>query len=564
MSDKITYSAVEQVACEGCQAAGKDTSGDNRTVYADGSHHCQAGCGDNLSNHEAAMKSKIPIEPKAIPKQKQLKPLIPIGEYKAIPSRGITYETAKKYKCTVAVYNNEKVLCMSYYDKGAVVAQKIKLKRDSSNPKKPKCIWLGDSSQLTPLWGMNLYEPNIKLSVTICEGEPDMLCRSSLNGDRWPVLSLLHGAGSQSLKGISEAKEYLLGFKRVILMFDGDEVGRKCAQAAAEILGPKAKIAQMLDGEDVCSLVQKNQQHLISQLELSATGHRPKDIVTISDYTDKELYSSESKGIELPYPILNKMLRGLKRGALYMFAAGSGLGKSTVVKEIAYYLMFKMGIKVGCIFLEQGDKSAMKDYIAMDNLIEAEDFNENPDLVSQESKDKSRAVLSRMGVFYKHFGSLDSDKLISKIENMMVGCECDFVILDHISMVVSGNLSAAGERKDIDVLMTKLRTLIEITGKSVIAVSHLKRPPGDSRDYNNGAKVHLSALRGSASLEQLSDYVIALERNQFSEEEGNQLKLKVLKSRRGGKVGYADKLKYSFDTGRLSLVDENKLNNEEI
>ena len=275
MMNNEEFPAVDQVACDGCRASGKDNTGNNRTVYSDGSHHCQAGCGDTISNHEAAKGKVARTNPEPIMKRK-LKPLIPIGEYKAIPNRGISLDTAKKYKCTVAEYRGEKVLCMSYYDKGAIIAQKIKLKKDTSNPKKPKCLWLGDKSQVPPLWGMNIWEPHPKLSVTICEGEPDMLCRSSLNGDKWPVLSILDGAGSQSLKGISEAKEYLLGFRRIVLMFDGDEAGRKAAQAAVEILGPKAKIAQMPDGEDVCSLYQKNQQGLLNQLELSAASTTPR------------------------------------------------------------------------------------------------------------------------------------------------------------------------------------------------------------------------------------------------------------------------------------------------
>ena len=73
-----------------------------------------------------------------------------------------------------------------------------------------------------------------------------------------------------------------------------------------------------------------------------------------------------------------------------------------------------------------------------------------------------------------------------------------------------------------------------------------------STSYNEGEGVQLSDLRGSASLEQISDFVIALERDQFDEEDGNLTKVKVLKSRRGGKVGYGDVLQYSPITGRLT------------
>lgn len=545
----------ELIRNESCPKCSKTGEGNSLAVYV-----------DNVYCHECGHHAKTGTESESVrpETQKKVRALIPIGEYKAISSRGISLETAKFFKCTIAQYNGESVMCVSYYSGGAVVAQKIKLKKDPDNPKKPKCLWLGDRSQVPPLWGMNLWEPNPKLSITICEGEPDMLCRSSLNKDKWPVVSLVDGVGGQALKGLAKAKEYLSGFKRIVLMFDGDDAGRACAEAAAELLGPKAKIVNMPDGEDVCSLYQKGRADEVGYLEMRAAGHRPKDIVTVGDYTDEELYTVEGRGIDLPFPKLNCLLRGLKHSALYMFCAGSGLGKSTVAKEIAYDLMFNQGIKVGCIFLEQGDKEAMKDYIAMDNNIECEDFNQNPNLVSPKKRAASRDKLESTGVFYKHFGSLDSSTLISKIEYMMTGCECDFVILDHISMAISGSTSAQGERKDIDVLMTNLRTTIQTTGKSVIAISHLKRPPSDSKDYNNGGKVNLSALRGSASIEQISDYVIALERNQFNGDASNEIKLKVLKCRRGGRVGYADILGYSHETGRLSVIDGAQEEGEEF
>jgi twinkle protein len=96
---------------------------------------------------------------------------------------------------------------------------------------------------------------------------------------------------------------------------------------------------------------------------------------------------------------------------------------------------------------------------------------------------------------------------------MATVCKVDFIVLDHISIVTSGiESSSEGERKDIDILMTRLRSLIEETGIGIVAIVHLKRVNG--KNFNEGAQVSLSDLRGSGSLEQLSDNVIALERNQ--------------------------------------------------
>ena len=40
--------------------------------------------------------------------------------------------------------------------------------------------------------------------------------------------------------------------------------------------------------------------------------------------------------------------------------------------------------------------------------------------------------------FHKHFGSTDSENLMSKIRYLVRGCDCDYIVLDHINMVVSG------------------------------------------------------------------------------------------------------------------------------
>ena len=112
------------------------------------------------------------------------------------------------------------------------------------------------------------------------------------------------------------------------------------------------------------------------------------------------------------------------------------------------------------------------------------------------------------------------------------------------------------ERRAIDSIMTRLRSLVEETGAGLILVSHLRRVDGN-KGHENGIEVSLSHLRGSNSIGQLSDCVIALERNQQSDDEleARTTKLRVLKSRYTGDVGLASSLVYDKDTGRLSESD---------
>tara|TARA_R100000482_G_scaffold70646_1_gene26783 strand:- start:29 stop:439 length:411 start_codon:yes stop_codon:yes gene_type:complete len=119
-------------------------------------------------------------------------------------------------------------------------------------------------------------------------------------------------------------------------------------------------------------------------------------------------------------------------------------------------------------------------------------------------------------------------------------------------MLVS-SLAEGDERRAIDNIMTRLRSMVEETGAGLILVSHLRRVEGN-KGHENGVEVNLSHLRGSQAIAQLSDCVIALERNQQSDDEleSRTTKLRILKSRYTGDVGMATALVYDPKTGRLS------------
>ena len=161
---------------------------------------------------------------------------------------------------------------------------------------------------------------------------------------------------------------------------------------------------------------------------------------------------------------------------------------------------------------------------------------------------------SRSLFLYNHFGSLEPDILLEQIRYLATVDGVQVVILDHISIVLSG-LELDNERKAIDIIMTKLRSLCEATGIALVLVSHLRRPQGQS--HESGREVDTSDLRGSHSLLQLSDVVLSASRNQIGDvSERQRLQLKVLKSRHTGMTGEVDKLLYDQKTGRL-IVYEN-------
>ena len=170
------------------------------------------------------------------------------------------------------------------------------------------------------------------------------------------------------------------------------------------------------------------------------------------------------------------------------------------------------------------------------------------DSVSQDDLRKSFDRVSPNLFLYDHFGSVETDNLINRLRYLATGLQCDYVILDHISIAISG-LESVDERRCIDMLMTKLRTLVEETGMGLLIVSHMRRPEGKS--HEEGGNTSLNQLRGSHAIAQLSDMVLGLERNQQDAENANQTVLRVLKNRFSGETGIACTLSYDRSTGRL-------------
>ena len=108
------------------------------------------------------------------------------------------------------------------------------------------------------------------------------------------------------------------------------------------------------------------------------------------------------------------------------------------------------------------------------------------------------------------------------------------------------------ERRMIDTTMTRLRSLVERTGIALFLVSHLRRASNDKHSHEEGGRVSLSSLRGSHSIAQISDQVVALEVDQQSGAERKPTTVRVLKNRYSGEVGVACKLNYDLSTCKFT------------
>lgn len=281
-----------------------------------------------------------------------------------------------------------------------------------------------------------------------------------------------------------------------------------------------------------------------------ARSWRPGGIVNATELRERFL-TSKPKGYSSPWKGLDALTLGMHQRRLYMFTAGTGAGKSTVVAGIAYDLLMRHGLTVGYVALEEGVEETVHRFVsqrlgARTGLPGDETPRETLLAAFDEVLGTGRLFLN------DHFGSLEGDDLMSKLRFMVKGCKCDVIVLDHVAIALSGLDTGGDERKAIDRLLTQLRSLVEETGVMALVISHLRRTDGKAAE--DGGKVSLADLRGSHSIAQLSDFVIALERPMS---EGSEVStVKVLKNRVTGQTGVACALRYDRATGNLEETDE--------
>ena len=233
------------------------------------------------------------------------------------------------------------------------------------------------------------------------------------------------------------------------------------------------------------------------------------------------------------------------------------MGKSSIMRELMHHVMNNTSDNIGVLALEENTKNTAFNIMSVEAnaRLYIREIREQFTPAQLQEWEKKTIGTGRFFAF-DHFGSIENDEILNRIRYMAKALDTKWVILDHLSILVSGQEDNGDERKSIDILMTKLRSLVEETQIGLLLVSHLRRPAGD-RGHEDGREISLSHLRGSASIAHLSDAVIALERNQQADDEieANTTTLRILKNRYTGETGVACYLHYDRDSGRMTQVD---------
>lgn len=155
-------------------------------------------------------------------------------------------------------------------------------------------------------------------------------------------------------------------------------------------------------------------------------------------------------------------------------------------------------------------------------------------------------LLDSVSVFDQK-GAMTVDDLVTAIEYVVREEDVKFVVLDHIT-AMANSIPGAEERKALDMCIEALKLRVAVPLKcTVVVVSHLNRNSSDAEDNDP----NLARIKGSSSIAQYSDTVLAVTRDRDSK----TMTVKTIKANRvWGVWGAFDLI---WDSGTQQL-EENK------
>lgn len=534
---------VDNQPCPACRANGHDRTGNHLMIFDDGAAYC------NRAHHHANGQPYYDNSNAEVDNMGLSFSDVKNLSSNKLSSRGIDADVAQHYG--VKVFYDTQTRAEEGYaypltSAGNVVGYRIR--------KLPK-VFLNVSEK--PLKGVKLELigqsacNNGGKKLLITGGQDDMLAAFQMLYRSYPkfkpsVVSLPNG---ESSKAVADNIDFVNKYQEVIICTDMDEVGRKAARDIALLVGHKAKVMELSEKDANDMLLAGKDREFVNAF-FEAKPLRPEGVVAGCDIKLEELRKPTLRGYATQYEGINSMIGGLRKGELVTLCAASGIGKSTLGKELIYHLRSKHDLTVGVIALEETITTTVQSMIALDNDVPSSTLRLNPDILTEEQWQNSFDKLIKTKFFaLDHFGSMPVEDLMVRMRHFAYAEKCDFILLDHLSLVISG-LDTNDERKMLDRAMTALAAFCTESGTGVISVVHLSRNKG-KKSFNEGGAISLNDLRGSSGIEGLSWAVLGLERDQQDEEEKNISKVRVLKNRVLGNTGIAQHCIYDTVSGRL-------------
>lgn len=406
--------------------------------------------------------------------------------------------------------------------------------------------------------------------VLLVEGEADQLAayqmlkdynKSKSSDFETAVVSATTGA--QSKKQVAAQYKFFDAFDNIILCMDNDKAGKAAEEELVKRL-PKGKVRLMqMRHKDPNEYLIKSDSKAFIQDFYNAKTYVPVGVLGSGEITDSMREEFTTPKIPLP-PFMHKlqemMAGGVPLGRILNLGSSSGSGKSTIIDEIVYFMLFNSPHKVGVVTLEsttgQYGIKLLSRHIGL--KLELKTNEEALAILESEStKQKERELFWTETGEHRFYLVDDRDGGVENvkdaIENLIIGCGCKVIILDPVNDVI-GTLS----NEEQETFYSWQKGMVKSHNCTFYNVMHTRKTAGGQKAGSTGADLHEEDLMGSSSAYKSAACNLMFSRNKEAEDdiERNTTIMKATKIRWTGKTGIAGKYYYDMEKHTLYDLDD--------
>lgn len=522
---------IRHEACPDCG------SSDALAIYDDHEYCFSQGCGRH-KRYDNKRKDRTISQEEREDNTRPLRIGLPSKPMPGIEHRGINSATVAKYKVSVNTKEENPIEAVfpRFDQNDEHVGNQIRYK--------DKRFKIEGQTKNLKLFGQSFFPAGGRY-ITVTEGYYDAQAAYQLTGSRYPNVAVM--SASSAKKEIVDNFEYLDSFDNIIINFDSDVPGQKAAKDVAQLFAPgKVKLLKLDKGKDADEYLMKGWTKEYVDEWFRAPAFMPDGLQLGSDpeLIEEIIKYKEPRSIPYPWEGLNHKTYGIRTSELVLLTADTGVGKTSICKEIEYALLTNPILieehqGVGFLHLEEPKRDLA---IGLMSIHNNKPYHfPDVDRTEDELREAYKTVLDNdRVVIWDHFGSNDIDIVLAKIRHM-AALGCKYIMVDHLSIIVSDQ--SGDERKQLDEISTKIKTLTMNLDIACFCVIHINRQ---------------GQVRGSAGPEQVANIVIRLERDkkELNEWRRNITRLSVEKNRKFGRTGPACYLWYNEVTGRLEELSK--------
>lgn len=304
------------------------------------------------------------------------------------------------------------------------------------------------------------------------------------------------------------------------------------------LLAAASEIAQLAydEAEEIDETIDAAEQALfgVSQRRISRDMRPIADV--IRDYYDRIEYLYEHRGEPLGIPTgfvdLDKLLGGLQRSDLIIVAARPGVGKTSLMLNMALSAARRFHQRVAIFSLEMSNEQIVQRLVSGETGIDSQRLR----LGTLEEEEwplfvQATSALSETLIFVDDTPSISALQLRTKARRLHAEHGLDLIIIDYLQLMTGDNRSE-NRVQEISYLSRSLKGLARELNVPVLVASQLSR----AVEQRSDKRPVLSDLRESGSIEQDADIVMFIYRDDVYDEDSerrNVAELIVAKHRNG-------------------------------